>query len=66
MNHIAACRNVETTVKTLAADSAISAERALKQTLESINNCIDLRQQQQDNLASWLKQQSSGASTGGQ
>src|SRR5258705_7322356 len=29
MNHIAACRNVETTVKTLAADSAVSAERAL-------------------------------------
>ncbi len=43
-----------------------SAERALKQTVESINNCIVLRQQQQKNLASWLKQQSAGATAGGQ
>jgi len=37
-------------------------DRTLKQSLESINLCIDLRQQQQGNLASWLKDQSTSAS----
>jgi len=37
----------------------------LKQSLESINNCIDLRQQQQTNLASWLREQTSASGTGG-
>jgi aminopeptidase N len=41
-------------------------DRTLKQTLETINLCIDLRQQQQGNLASWLKDQNVSASgTGG-
>jgi len=40
-----------------------SAERTLKQTLETINECVDLRSQQQNNLASWLKQQQSGTTT---
>ena len=35
---------------------APAAERSFKQSLERINNCIDLRTQQQEQLASWLKQ----------
>ena len=32
-------------------------ERNQKQAIESINNCVALRDQQQGNLAAWLKQQ---------
>ena len=44
---------------------APGTDRTLKQSLESINNCIDLRQQQQTNLASWLREQTSASGTGG-
>jgi len=37
-------------------------DRTLKQSLESINLCIDLREQQQGNLASWLRDQNVSAS----
>jgi aminopeptidase N len=41
-------------------------DRTLKQALETINLCVDLRQQQEANLASWLKDQNMSASgTGG-
>ena len=41
-------------------------DRTLKQSLESINLCIDLSQQQKGNLASWLRNKNSSASgTGG-
>jgi ERAP1-like C-terminal domain len=40
------------------------ADRSLRQTLERIDNCINLKQQQETNLASWL-QQHPGSSTGG-
>jgi aminopeptidase N len=38
------------------------AERTLKQSVERIGNCIDLKSQQSPNLASWLQQR--GAATG--
>jgi aminopeptidase N/puromycin-sensitive aminopeptidase len=44
---------------------APGTDRTLKQSLESINNCIDLRQQQQTNLASWLREQTSASGTAG-
>lgn len=34
-----------------------SAERTQRQSLEQMNNCIDMREQQGARLASWLKQQ---------
>ena len=34
---------------------APGAERALRQSLESIDNCIEFRQLQQENIAVWLK-----------
>jgi aminopeptidase N len=37
-----------------------SAQRTLQQSLEFIGNCVDLKQQQEPNLASWLQQQSGG------
>ena len=42
-------------------------ERNQKEAIESINGCVDLRDQQQGNLSAWLKQQNgpSNASTGG-
>jgi puromycin-sensitive aminopeptidase len=44
-------------------------ERNQKQAIESIDNCVELRNQQQGNLAAWLKQQSGltnpSASNGG-
>ena len=39
------------------------ADRSLRQTLERIDNCLNLKQQQETNLASWLQQRP--ASTGG-
>jgi aminopeptidase N len=37
-----------------------SAQRTLRQSLEFIGNCVDLKQQQEPNLASWLQQQGGG------
>ncbi|HKC71471.1 MAG TPA: M1 family metallopeptidase [Terriglobales bacterium] len=37
-----------------------SAQRTLQQSLEFIGNCVDLKQQQEPNLASWLQQQGGG------
>ena len=33
------------------------ADRSLRQTLERIDNCVNLKQQQQTNLAEWLGKQ---------
>jgi aminopeptidase N len=41
-----------------------AAERAYRQSIERINNCVDLKSQQEPQLASWLGQHSS--SVGGQ
>jgi len=41
-----------------------AAERTYKQTIERINNCVDLKSQQEPRLASWLGQY--GATAGGQ
>ena len=41
-----------------------AAERTYRQSIERINNCVDLKSQQEPQLASWLGQQSSSA--GGQ
>ncbi len=42
-------------------------ERNQKEAIESIDSCVQLRNQQQNNLAAWLKQQNgtSNASNGG-
>jgi aminopeptidase N/puromycin-sensitive aminopeptidase len=40
-----------------------AAERAYRQSIERINNCIDLKSQQEPHLASWLGQH--GTATGG-
>jgi aminopeptidase N len=37
-----------------------AAQRTLQQSLEFIGNCVDLKAQQQPNLASWLQQQGGG------
>jgi len=37
-----------------------SAQRTLQQSLEFIANCVDLKQQQEPNLATWLQQQGGG------
>ncbi len=43
-----------------------AAERTLKQTLERVNYCIDLKSQQQQKLAAWLTQRgTSGEKAGG-
>jgi hypothetical protein len=39
------------------------ADRSLRQTLERIDNCLNLKQQQETNLATWLQQRP--GSTGG-
>jgi aminopeptidase N/puromycin-sensitive aminopeptidase len=41
-----------------------SAERTYRQSIERINNCVDLKSQQEPQLASWLGQH--GSSAGGQ
>jgi aminopeptidase N/puromycin-sensitive aminopeptidase len=46
-----------------AAHRVEAAERAYRQTIERINNCIDLKSQQEPQLASWLGQH--GATAGG-
>ena len=40
-------------------------ERNQKEALESIDSCIQLRNQQQKNLATWLKQQGTSVNAGG-
>jgi puromycin-sensitive aminopeptidase len=40
-------------------------DRTLRQSLETINNCIDLHQQQESNLRSWLREQTANASSTG-
>jgi aminopeptidase N len=42
-----------------------TAERTLRQTLETINSCIDLKSRQSQNLAGWL-QSHAGAAAGGE
>jgi puromycin-sensitive aminopeptidase len=44
-----------------AAHKVASGERTLKQSLERINNCIELKSSQSNQLASWLQKQSSSA-----
>ncbi len=47
-----------------AAHKIEAAERTYRQSIERINNCVDLKTQQQPQLASWLGQH--GSSAGGQ
>jgi aminopeptidase N/puromycin-sensitive aminopeptidase len=42
-----------------------AAERTLRQSIEGINNCIDLRQQQSPRLAAWLHDHSAVSSASG-
>jgi aminopeptidase N/puromycin-sensitive aminopeptidase len=50
-------------VEFYAAHKIEAAERTYRQSIERINNCVDLRTQQQPQLASWLGQH--GSSAGG-
>jgi aminopeptidase N len=45
-----------------AAHKVPGAERTYKQSIESINHCVDLRSQQEPQLASWLERR--GAASG--
>ena len=47
-----------------AAHKIEAAERTYRQVIERINNCVDLKSQQQPQLASWLGQH--GSAAGGQ
>jgi aminopeptidase N len=47
-----------------AAHKIEAAERTYRQSIERINNCVDLKSQQETQLASWLGQH--GSSAGGQ
>jgi aminopeptidase N len=51
-------------VEFYAAHKIEAAERTYRQSIERINNCVDLRTQQEPQLASWLGQH--GSSAGGQ
>jgi len=51
-------------VEFYAAHKIEAAERTYRQSIERINNCVDLRTQQQPQLASWLGQH--GSPAGGQ
>ena len=42
-----------------------AAERSFGQSMERINNCVDLKSQQSGQLASWLENQSSGGGAAG-
>jgi len=46
-----------------AAHKVEAAERTYRQTIERINNCVDLKSEQEPQLASWLGQH--GATAGG-
>ena len=47
-----------------AAHKIEAAERTYRQSIERINNCVDLKSQQEPRLAAWLGQH--GSSAGGQ
>jgi aminopeptidase N/puromycin-sensitive aminopeptidase len=50
--------NMRDQVTTFFSDHKIAAaERTYKQSIERINNCIDLKSQQESHLASWIGQQ---------
>ena len=51
-------------VEFYAAHKIEAAERTYRQSIERINNCVDLKSQQEPQLASWLGQH--GSSVGGQ
>jgi aminopeptidase N len=51
-------------VEFYAAHKVEAAERTYRQSIERINNCVDLKSQQETHLASWLGQH--GSSVGGQ
>jgi aminopeptidase N len=51
-------------VEFFAAHKIEAAERTYRQSIERINNCVDLKSQQEPQLASWLGQH--GTSAGGQ
>jgi aminopeptidase N len=46
------------------AHKVAAAERSFGQSMERINNCVDLKSQQSSQLASWLENQSGGAAAG--
>jgi aminopeptidase N/puromycin-sensitive aminopeptidase len=46
------------------AHKVAAAERSFKQTMERINNCVDLKSQQSNQLASWLESHGGGAAAG--
>jgi aminopeptidase N/puromycin-sensitive aminopeptidase len=46
------------------AHKVAAAERSFKQTMERISNCVDLKSQQSDQLASWLESHGGGAAAG--
>ncbi len=46
------------------AHKVAAAERSFGQSMERINNCVDLRSQQSSQLASWLENQGGGAAAG--
>lgn len=46
------------------AHKVAAAERSFRQSMERINNCVDLRSQQSNQLASWLEGHSGGAAAG--
>jgi hypothetical protein len=47
-----------------AAHKIEGAQRTYRQSIERINNCVDLKSQQEPQLASWLGEH--GSSAGGQ
>jgi aminopeptidase N/puromycin-sensitive aminopeptidase len=51
-------------VEFFAAHKVEAAERTYRQSIERINNCVDLKSRQEPQLASWLGQH--GSSVGGQ
>ncbi|HXM24182.1 MAG TPA: M1 family metallopeptidase [Terriglobales bacterium] len=46
------------------AHKVAAAERSFRQTMERINNCVDLKSQQSNQLASWLENQGGGTAAG--
>jgi aminopeptidase N len=46
------------------AHKVAAAERSFGQSMERINNCVDLKSQQSNQLASWLESQNGGAAAG--
>src|SRR5262249_51556261 len=47
-----------------AAHPSGAAERTLRQSMERINNCIDMRTRQSENLASWLHERGGSTANG--